>query len=87
MSDSGTNNASTKFLSLINVIFSLRTLNGMELAVVGMSRHKQTPTNKTPSDTTVIQIVVGGQVAVLGHTVEPDTVGEFQGVSVIKVTL
>ena len=68
------------------VLFSLQNVNKMELAIVGMSRHKKTPHNVTPSDTTVIQIVVGGQVAVLGHTVEPDTIGEFEGVSAIQVS-
>ena len=51
-----------------------------------MSRHKQTPTNSTPSDTTIIQVVVDGQVAILGHTVEADTIGSFSG-SAIKVGL
>ena len=60
-------------------------MSKMELAVVGMSRHKKNPHNKTPTDNTVIQIVIGGHVAVLGHTVEPDTIGNFEGVSAIQV--
>ena len=45
--------------------------------MVGLSRHKQTPTNKTPSDNVVIQIIVERQVAVLGHTVQADTIGDL----------